>query len=128
MTTTKELPRKLLDVACRVRVSETLHRDDDLIDQGAHALKAALDEIAMLRTALRFYGRGEHYHLDESEEFDSVSGEPQNWLCSGREDSTTMVENGRVAKLALEGTPCNWIDGDEDKTPLPLAGEVTCAA
>lgn len=126
MTTTKELPRKLLDVACRVRVSETLHRDDELIDQGAHALKAALDEIALLRTALRFYARGQHYHLDDTEEFDTVSGEPQNWLCSGC--SETMVENGRVAKSALEGTPCHWIDGDDDETPLPLAGEVTCAA
>ena len=128
MTTTEELPRKLLDVACRVRVSETLFRDDELIDQGAHALKAALDEIALLRTALRFYARGEHYHLDETEDFDTVSGEPQNWLCSGREDSATMVENGRVAKLALEGVAADWTDGDEDCTPQPLASEVTCAA
>ena len=30
MTTPMELPRKLLDVACRVRVGETLHRDDEL--------------------------------------------------------------------------------------------------
>lgn len=42
MTTPMELPRKLLDVACRVRVGETLHRDDELIDQGAHALKEYL--------------------------------------------------------------------------------------
>jgi len=117
MTTTKELPRKLLDVACRVRVSETLHRDDELIDQGAHALKAALDEIAMLRTALRFYARGEHYNLDESEEFDTVSGGPQNWWCSGRYESATMIEDGTVAKFALMGQPANWIDGDEDTTP-----------
>jgi len=128
MTRTKELPRKLLDVACRIRVRESLHRDDELVDQGAHALKAALDEIALLRTALRFYARGEHYHLDESEEFDTVSGEPQNWLASGRDDSATMVENGRVAKLALEGVAVNWHDGDEDNTPLPLGSEVTCTA
>lgn len=128
MTRTKELPRKLLDVACRIRVRESLHRDDELVDQGAHALKAALDEIALLRTALRFYARGEHYHLDESEEFDTVSGEPPNWLMSGREDSATMVENGQVAKFALEGVAVNWIDGDDDETPQPLDTEVSCAA
>lgn len=89
--------------------------------------EAMRDEIARLRTALRFYARGEHYHLDESEEFDTVSGEPQNWLCSGREDSATMVENGRVALFALQGIDANWIDGDEDCTPQPVDGEVSCA-
>lgn len=127
MTTTKELPRKLLDVACRVRVSETLYRDDELIDQGAHALKAALDEIALLRTALRFYARGDHYNIDESEEFDTVSGEPQNWLCSGREDSATMVETGQIAGMALRGVAVDWIDGDDDETPQPVEGEISCA-
>lgn len=85
-------------------------------------------EIKRLRTALRFYARGEHYHLDESEDFDTVSGEPQNWLCSGREDSATMIENGRVALFALQGIDANWRDGDEDNTPRPVEGEVTCAA
>lgn len=83
-------------------------------------------EIARLRTALRFYARGDHYHLDEAEEFDTVSGEPQNWLCSGREDSSTMVENGRVALFALQGIDADWRDGDEDNTPQPVQGEVTC--
>ena len=123
MTTEQSLPRKLLDVACRIRVRESLHRDDELVDQGAHALKAAQDENARLRTALRFYARGEHYHLDESDEFDTVSGEPENWLFSGREDSATMVENGRVAKFALQGVAVNWIDGGEDHTPKPIEGE-----
>lgn len=128
MTTTMELPRKLLDVACRVRVSETLHRDDELIDQGAHALKAALDEIALLRTALRFYARGEHYHLDDAEEWGTVSGEPQNWLMSGQENSASMVETGQVAGMALRGVAVDWIDGDDDETPQPVEGEVSCAA
>lgn len=90
--------------------------------------QALAAEIATLRTALRFYARGEHYHLDESEEFDTVSGEPQNWLMSGREDSATMVENGQVARFALEGVAINWIDGDDDETPQPLETEVSCAA
>lgn len=89
---------------------------------------ACESEIKRLRAALRFYARGEHYHLDETEDFDTVSGEPQNWLCSGREDSATMVENGRVALFALQGIDANWRDGDEDNTPQPVEGEVTCAA
>lgn len=84
---------------------------------------AAVAGIERLLTALRFYARGEHYHLDESEEFDTVSGEPQNWLCSGREGSATMVENGRVALLALQGTDGNWRDGDDDLTPAPVNDE-----
>ena len=36
------LPRKLLDVACRVRTHETLFRDDGLIDIAAHALNGFL--------------------------------------------------------------------------------------
>lgn len=76
-----------------------------------------------LRVALRFYARSEHYLLDDAEEFDTVSGEPQNWLCSGREDSQTMVEDGQVARFALRGETINWVDGDEDMTPQPIDGE-----
>lgn len=120
-----DLPRWLLGVGCRVRTAEVLHRDDELVDRAAHALKAALDEISLLRTALRFYAHGEHYHLDDSEDFDTVSGEPQNWLCSGREDSSTMVEIGQVAIAALQGVVLHWIDGDDDHTPQPIEGEVS---
>lgn len=88
------------------------------------ALKAALDEIAHLRTALRFYAHGYHFALDEGEEFDTVGGEPQNWLCSGREDSSTMIEDGTVAARALQGVPADWADGGgEDCTPQPIDGE-----
>lgn len=128
MTTTQDLPRKLLDVACRVRVAETLHRDDELVDQAAFALMAALDEIAQLRSALRFYARHEHYCLDDDEEFDTVSDEPQNWLCSGLDGSATMIENGGVARCALLGEPITWLDGDDDTTPQPIDGEQSCAA
>lgn len=83
-------------------------------------------EIARLRTALRFYAHGQHYHLDEREEFDTVSGEPQNWLCSVLEESATMVEDGRVALFALQGIDSTWRDGDDDNTPLPVEGEVSC--
>lgn len=36
------LPRKLLDIACRVRTDEVLFRDDEAIDQAAHVIKGAL--------------------------------------------------------------------------------------
>lgn len=45
----KMLPRKLLDVACRIRSGETLIRDDELVDDACHALNDALDEIDRLR-------------------------------------------------------------------------------
>lgn len=84
-------------------------------------------ENERLRVALRFYARGNHYHLDAVEEFDSVSGEPDNWLCSGLDNSETMVENGRVAQWALQDKRLDWMDGEDDETPQPIEGEVTCA-
>lgn len=80
-------------------------------------------EIARLRTALRFYARGQHYTLDDSEEFDTVSGEPPNWLHSGLEESATSIETGVVAQLALRGIEITWKDGGEDETPQPIEGE-----
>jgi hypothetical protein len=91
------------------------------------AQQAEPPTLAML-TALRFYARGEHYIPDDAEEFDTVSGEPPNWLMSGREDSQTMVENGQIARAALRGVAVNWIDGDEDVTPQPIDGEAIAAA
>lgn len=77
--------------------------------------------------ALRFYANGEHLFLDEKHhEFDTVSGEPQNWLMCQKEDSddTTMLEDGSIARAALTGEPLAWDDGDEDHTPKPLANEI----
>lgn len=85
-------------------------------------------EIALLRTALRFYAGAEHLNLDENEDFDSVSGEPENWLASGVDDSTTMVENGGVARMALKGIAGDWLCDGEDCTPKPIDGEVSCLA
>lgn len=83
---------------------------------------------ADLIAALTFYATCGHMNLSDESAWDTVSGEPPNWLMSGREDSVTMVENGQVAKFALEGVAVNWIDGDEDETPQPLDTEVSCAA
>jgi hypothetical protein len=99
--------------------------------------QAAISDIALepvapisqaIITALRFYASGEHYSLDDNDDFDSVSGEPENWLCSGREGSATMVEDGLIARRALRGEPIQWVDGDDDDTPKPIDGEADHAA
>ena len=87
----------------------------------AAAQPAALPEPVL--QALRFYANGDHYITDDAEDFDTVSGEPENWLCSGLEDSSTMIETGRIARFALTGEALNWIDGGEDQQPKPVAGE-----
>lgn len=119
-----EIVRKLREQGAPVGVIP-LHTDAEL-----SALRAQLAEvtaeIALLRTALRFYARSEHYHCDPDEQFDTVSGEPQNWLFSGLEDSGTMIEDGSIARQALRCEPTNYIDGDEDTTPQPIDGEVSC--
>lgn len=76
-----------------------------------------------LRVSLRFYANGEHYQADENEEFDNVSGEPENWLCSGIPDSSTMIENGTIARRALLGKETLWVDADGDHTPAPIVDE-----
>jgi Lar family restriction alleviation protein len=74
--------------------------------------------------ALRFYARGHHYNIDEDQQqFDTVSGEPQNWLFSERDDDCTMIEDGSIAKAAL----CGCAQGFEEP-PEPLEGEVLHAA
>jgi hypothetical protein len=86
-------------------------------------LDAMKAENERLRVALRFYANREHYNLDDDEDFGTVSGEPDNWLYSGHNDSTTMVEDGTVARRTLLGEAIVWdIDG-EDYTPQPIEGE-----
>jgi hypothetical protein len=89
----------------------------------AGKIEELIAERDRLRVALRFYARSEHYLLDEAEEFDTVSGEPPNWLMSGREGSQTMVEDGQIARCALWGVAVSWVDGDDDTTPQPIDGE-----
>lgn len=91
------------------------------VAQGAGEVVAAENE--RLRTALRFYARGEHFNTDDEDDFDTVSGEPANWLHSGRDGSTTMIEDGSIACFALRGKAIKWIDDDEDSTPQPIDGE-----
>ena len=83
-------------------------------------------EIERLRCALRFYASRQHFQIDEDEDFDSVSGEPENWLCSDREGSTTMLEDGTIARLALRGMEMVWTVEGYDGKPSPIPDEVSC--
>jgi hypothetical protein len=61
------------------------------------------ERIAMLEKALSYYADGCHLALSEPDAWDTVSGEPANFLCD--EAGTATVENGTVAKCALAGNP-----------------------
>lgn len=68
----------------------------ELVDRAA--LTAAQARIQQLEEALKFYADGEHYHF-ESDNWDSVSGEPQNILWHSEEPD--FIEDGSIAKAAL---------------------------
>jgi len=106
---------------------------DQMRDYACAALAATSAPAAPegLLTALRFYARGEHFHISNSPDdpgFESVSGEPENWLCSNRDDDETMIEDGTIALKALRGAELNWRDGDDDHTPQPVEGEAFAVA
>jgi hypothetical protein len=52
------------------------------------------------RDALRFYANQGHFHMHQPDEWDTVSGEPQNFYEDNSQTAT--VEDGWVAKQALE--------------------------
>ncbi|WP_192903333.1 hypothetical protein [Burkholderia thailandensis] len=89
----------------------------------ASSLNAAGAEPASLPQsvldALRFYANCHHFNIDQDhQQFDTVSGEPANWLFSERDDDCTMIEDGSVARAALCGEPLAF----EDPVP-PIEGE-----
>lgn len=57
--------------------------------------------IKKLEEALRFYADGSHFMLHDPSAWDTVSGEPPNFYED--ESNTATVEDGSVAKMALEG-------------------------
>lgn len=74
-------------------------------------------ENELLRQALRFYAHGQHFDVDHAH-WDSVSGEPENWL--ERTDSADCLEDGGIARRALSGETIDW---DEDGPPPEYEGE-----
>lgn len=67
--------------------------------------------VANQGRALKFYARRGHYCFDgEPGDWDSVSGEPPNWLCppeipphTAPLDLSWMIEDGGIARAALAG-------------------------
>jgi hypothetical protein len=74
-------------------------------------------ENQRLRQALRFYAAGEHFNLSDPSEWDTVSGEPQNFWCDSF--GTATVEDGAIAGMALQGAEIDW----EDEPPPLCTGE-----
>ena len=91
------------------------------------ALRPAILPPAVMQ-ALRFYANGDHFHIDgDCQEFDTVSGEPDNWQMSQKDDDCSMLEDGTIAKKALTGELV-WVEGDDDDAPAPVAGEIFTSA
>ena len=53
--------------------------------------------------ALKFYAEKNHFNLEAPDDWDDCSGEPRNFLF--RDDSADMIEDGTVARVALENHP-----------------------
>lgn len=83
----------------------------------AQVLRAANGALAAengyLRQALRFYAAGSHFITHADGGWDSVSGEPENFL--ENEEGTATVEDGTIAAMALRGELKDWGD---DAPPL----------
>ena len=69
----------------------------------ASAPSAVATEPPGWREALKFYAEGNHFAIVDDMAWDTVSGEPENFLCDSA--GTATVEDGTVAKMALAGTP-----------------------
>jgi len=80
------------------------------------AADLAVIEVAALRRCLQFYADGVHFMLSAPEEWDTVTGEPQNFWCDAA--GTATVEDGSLAKMALEGKPIAWDKDEQQELPL----------
>jgi hypothetical protein len=121
---------KAIEDAIRTGTGVTVTRidPDDFRAKDGPAVEArARDERVLPQSvldALRFYAHRHHYNIDsDHQQFDTVSGEPQNWLFSERDDDCTMIEDGSIAKAAL----CGAAQGFEEPT-TPVDGEIFCTA
>jgi len=80
------------------KMEDEFLREDTSLEASNEALKR---ERAMLVEALKFYAYGSHF-IQHQEVWESVSGEPENFLED--ENNTATVEDGSVAKQALSAT------------------------
>lgn len=70
--------------------------DAKILRKANHALA---DQNIRLRAALQFYAAKEHLLIGDESAWDSVSGEPPNYLCD--EAGTATIEDGYVAREIL---------------------------
>lgn len=81
-----------------VEIADAVERAADELDRlSAEPDQSALD---VAREALQFYSDGSHFALHDPGAWDTVSGEPPNFYED--ENNTATVEDGSVAKAALE--------------------------
>jgi hypothetical protein len=73
-------------------------------DKNITHIAALQAENVRLREALQFYADGGHFLPLHPEKWESVSGEPENFVEEGMAGSVT-VEDGSIAKVALSQPP-----------------------
>ncbi|OLU31509.1 hypothetical protein BVH03_08540 [Pseudomonas sp. PA15(2017)] len=81
----------------------------DLYTHPSAEIEQLRAENSRLRDALKFYADSEHYHF-ESDNWDSVSGEPSNILWHSEDPD--FVEDGEVARAALSAQPSEDQSGE----------------
>jgi hypothetical protein len=86
---------------------------DSLVEVVESLIQSQRDEIGRLTAGLKWYAEGNHYVLDD--DWDTVSGEPQEWLCG---PESGMIEDGGVARTILAGG--HMVEGDDDLIAEPL--------
>ena len=96
-------------------IEDRMH-DTEYLARAEHeaTLSQLRAENEKYRKALEFYALGEHFEycgLDDHEP-ETVSGEPENWLCGGAEGSEFQYEDGYVARFALS-SPAPKGESDE---------------
>jgi len=82
-------------------------------EYAAQTLASKEAEIERLKAGLKWYAEGNHFVLDD--DWDTVSGEPQEWLCG---PESGMIEDGGVARTVLAGG--HMVEGDDDLIAEPL--------
>jgi hypothetical protein len=85
----------LLDVACRIRVGETLFRDDELVDEAAHALAAAQPAAEPVAWQFRWTNPGNQ--PDQNPEWEPIV---PNWNQTMQEKITELED------YRYSGKPC----------------------
>lgn len=92
----------LLPDECRTCAAERESRYfRKLADWCERELSAMTKERDALRAGLQFYADGDHFYRADPSAWDTVSGEPPNWLDD--EAGTASVEDGSIAKMVLNG-------------------------